>query len=83
MIANNRVFHLSGSGGTYLRISGNYSVGAVSVLGNVVNGNGTGTGLSYQQGGASSVSVVSTGNNVLNVATVKSVGGGVTVGGGI
>src|SRR5690606_17483577 len=73
-IAGNRVFQFSGSGTTYVAITGvNYDTGNVAVTGNVIRGNGSGTGLSYQRGG-NQLTVTSTGNLVTDVTTQRSVG---------
>ncbi|GAA0984053.1 hypothetical protein GCM10009555_057050 [Acrocarpospora macrocephala] len=88
-INGNRVFNfqneVAGSTYRYLGISQvNYNSGFATVADNVIRGKGTtGTGLYYSKGGATALTVVSTGNNVTGVATQRSVGAGVTVTAGL
>ncbi|MEV0388484.1 right-handed parallel beta-helix repeat-containing protein [Nonomuraea sp. NPDC050643] len=78
-IVGNRVFQFSGAGTTYLAIRHvNYGTGHVSVTGNVVRGNGSGVGLSYQRG-SNQLAVVSTGNAVTGVTTPLDKGTDVTM----
>ncbi|GAB2945164.1 right-handed parallel beta-helix repeat-containing protein [Nonomuraea fastidiosa] len=82
-ITGNRVFQFSGTGTTYVAITRvNYGTGNVAVTGNVIRGNGSGTGLSYQRGG-NQLTVTSTGNLVTEVTTQRSVGSGVNVTAGV
>jgi Right handed beta helix region len=59
--------------------------GFVSVTGNGILGRGTTreTGLNYQKGGGTALTVASTGNVVTSVGTVRTVGTGVTVSAGV
>lgn len=85
-IANNRVFNFAGEateGSTYRYIalsSVNYDSGLCSVTGNVVRGANTpaGTGL-YYDGGENLLTVVSSGNAIVDVQTPIFVGATVTV----
>lgn len=85
-IANNRIFNSWNpkAKSIFLGLQGNYGVAAAAVTGNVIRGNGkaTETGLSYAKGGSTSVVLTSTGNNVTNVGTARTVGQGVTVNAG-
>jgi hypothetical protein len=91
-IANNRVFNsdsngesTSGSTFLYIAISRVYDEsGLCSVTGNVIRGAGTerGIGLSYD-GGENPLTVVSTGNAVVDVHTPRFVGPTVTVDSGV
>lgn len=57
-------------------LDGNYGVGAVSVAGNAIHGTGNvrETGLAYSKGGATTMTIASTGNQVNRVGTIRSVG---------
>lgn len=83
-VSGNKIFQFGGSGGTtYLAVNQvNYGSGYLTVVGNTIRGNGTGVGLSYQQGGHQ-LTVTSSGNMVTGVTTPKSAGSGVTVSAGI
>jgi hypothetical protein len=79
VIMGNRIFNFSGHGTTFLNITqANYGTGDLAVTGNVIRGNGTGAGLSYQRG-AHQLTVNSTGNLVQNVTTPRQVATGVTL----
>jgi hypothetical protein len=79
VIMGNRIFNFSGHGTTFLNITQvNGGTGDLAVTGNVIRGNGTGTGLSYQRG-AHQLTVTSTGNLVQNVTTPRQVAAGVTL----
>jgi len=70
----------------YLGLDGvNYGTGYVTVVGNALDGKGTSreTGLSYQKGNGLGLSVVSTGNLVVEVGTARAFGTGVTVTAGL
>jgi len=85
VIAGNTVsqFHGVPAAGSFVAIglSGNYGAGAISVTDNAIRGSGDAreTGLAYSKGSAASMSVTSTGNEVDNVGTVRTVGSSVTV----
>ncbi|MEU1393508.1 MULTISPECIES: right-handed parallel beta-helix repeat-containing protein [unclassified Nonomuraea] len=82
-LTGNRVFQFSGSGTTYLAVKQvNYGTGHVAVTGNVVRGNGSGVGLSYQRGG-NQLTVASSGNAVSGVTTQRAVGSGVNLTAGL
>ncbi|MER5643713.1 right-handed parallel beta-helix repeat-containing protein [Streptosporangium sp. NPDC002524] len=82
-VVGNRVFQFSGAGTTYLAIKQvNYGTGHVAVTGNVVRGNGSGVGLSYQRGG-NQLTVVSSGNAVSGVTSPLLFGTGVNVSAGL
>ncbi len=90
-INGNRIFNFGGesqTGSTYRYIgipNVNYSSGFVTVTGNAIRGAGTtrGTGLYYQKGSGTALTVVSTGNLVANVQTQRTIGTGVTVNAGL
>ncbi|HAV65334.1 MAG TPA: hypothetical protein DCY13_23540 [Verrucomicrobiales bacterium] len=90
-INGNRVFNFGGesqTGSTYRYIgipNVNYSSGFVTVTGNAIRGAGTtrGTGLYYQKGSGTALTVISTGNLVNNVQTQRTIGTGVTVNAGL
>jgi hypothetical protein len=79
VIMGNRIFNFFGHGTTFLNITQVIKgTGDLAVTGNVIRGNGTGTGLSYQRG-AHQLTVTSTGNLVQNVTTPRLVATGVTL----
>lgn len=80
-ISNNRIFNFESTNptDTFLHVEGAYDTGDATVTSNAIRGNGTGVGLDYQLGGATSLRIVSSGNSVTDVATPKQVGAGVTV----
>ncbi|AKF86510.1 hypothetical protein MFUL124B02_28210 [Myxococcus fulvus 124B02] len=87
VISDNKVFNFGGEPNTasryhYLSISQvNYGAGFVSVTGNVIRGVGStrSTGLNYEKGSGTALTVTSTGNLVTGVTTARNVGTGVTV----
>ncbi|MCE9672777.1 right-handed parallel beta-helix repeat-containing protein [Myxococcus stipitatus] len=87
VISDNKIFNFGGEPNTgslyhYLSIAQvNYGTGFVSVTGNAIRGPGTtrSTGLRYDKGGGTALTVVSTGNLVTGVASTRVVGTGVTV----
>ncbi|WP_257449718.1 right-handed parallel beta-helix repeat-containing protein [Archangium lipolyticum] len=87
VISDNKIFNFGDEPNTasryhYLSISQvNYGAGFVSVTGNAIRGIGStrSTGLNYEKGSGTSLTVVSTGNLVTGVATSRNVGTGVTV----
>jgi hypothetical protein len=82
-IIGNRIFQFKGVGSTFLAIEQvNYGMGQVAVTGNVIRGSGTGTGMSYQRG-SNQLAVTSSGNSVAGVTTMRTIGAGVTVSGGL
>jgi hypothetical protein len=90
VIEGNKIFNFGGEANTgsrylYLAISQvNYGTGFVTVMGNLIRGANTsrGTGLSYEKGNGTGLTVVSTGNLVTGVALSRAVGTGVTVSAG-
>ena len=84
-ISNNRIFNFVSPTGTYLRVTGRYGSPVVAVTGNTIRGAGVeypAVGLDYAKGSAQSMTVTSTGNSVVDVATPQVVGPGVVVGAG-
>jgi hypothetical protein len=82
-ISGNRVFHFRGSGSTYIAVSRvNYGAGQISLVGNVIRGDGSGTGFSFKTGGRS-LTVTSAGNQVTGVTVMRARGSGVSVTSGI
>ena len=80
-LEGNKVFQFSGHGETYVSaVGGGNGTGALAVVGNVVRGNGRGTGMSFQRG--SGLTVTTSANLVSDVGTPRSTGAGVTVSGG-
>jgi Right handed beta helix region len=89
-ITNNRVFQLgTETSGSIYRFIGlpqvNYGTGVVAVTGNTIRGTSrtADTGFYYSKGGGTGLTITSTGNNVTNVGTQRTVGNGVTVSAGI
>jgi hypothetical protein len=78
-ISGNRVFKFGGGTGTFIHVHGNYANPHLVVTGNAIRGNGEGVGLDYQLGGAESMVVTSTGNQVSEVTVQRQVGEGVTL----
>jgi hypothetical protein len=89
VISGNKVnqLHAIPAQGSFISIGldGNYAVGAASVTSNAIHGTGNvrETGLAYNKGGATAMTVVSTGNQVNRVGTARLVGAGVTVTAGL
>jgi hypothetical protein len=83
VVSGNRLFQFSRGGNTFLHVARvNYGTGHLAVTGNVIRGSGAGTGMLFEAG-AHRLTVVSTGNDVSDVAIPRRVAPGVVLSSGI
>lgn len=89
-LTSNRIFNIAGEPNVsstyrYLGITVPSGTGAAAVTGNAIRGANTprGTGLYYSMGSGTGLRVSSTGNSVVDVATPRTIGAGVTLDAGL